>query len=84
MIRVTENFRKIQDLLAKAAADADRADERIRLLAVSKKKPPEAILEAWSAGQRDFGENFVQEGIAKIAACGRRSSEDLAASSTRG
>ena len=71
MIRVTENFRKIQDLLAKAAADADRPTDHIRLLAVSKKKPLEAILAAASAGQRDFGENFVQEGISKITACER-------------
>ena len=71
MIRVTENFRKIQDLLAKAAADAGRPADHICLLAVSKKKPLEAILAAASAGQRDFGENFVQEGIGKIAACGR-------------
>ncbi len=67
MIRVTENFRKIQDLLAKAAVDAGRSVGSIRLLAVSKKKPAEAVLEAYSAGQRDFGENFVQEGLEKIA-----------------
>jgi pyridoxal phosphate enzyme (YggS family) len=71
VIRVTENFRKIQDLLAKAATDAGRPADHIRLLAVSKKKPLEAILAAASIGQRDFGENFVQEGINKIAACGR-------------
>jgi pyridoxal phosphate enzyme (YggS family) len=71
VIRVTENFRKIQDLLAKAAVDAMRPADHIRLLAVSKKKPLEAILAAAEAGQRDFGENFVQEGIAKIAACAR-------------
>jgi pyridoxal phosphate enzyme (YggS family) len=68
VIRVTENFRKIQDLLAKAAVDAVRPTDHIRLLAVSKKKPLEAILAAASAGQRDFGENFVQEGISKITA----------------
>ncbi|MDP6994022.1 MAG: YggS family pyridoxal phosphate-dependent enzyme, partial [Woeseiaceae bacterium] len=71
MIRVTENFRKIQDLLAKAAADAGRPAGQVRLLAVSKKKPIEAILEAAAAGQRDFGENFVQEGVEKIENCGR-------------
>jgi pyridoxal phosphate enzyme (YggS family) len=71
VIRVTENFRKIQDLLAKAAADAGRPADEIRLLAVSKKKPAEAVLEAYAAGQRDFGENFVQEGLEKIAAVGR-------------
>ena len=71
MIRVTENFRKIQDLLAKAMVEAGRAPEQIRLLAVSKKKPADAVLEAYSAGQRDFGENFVQEGLEKIAAVDR-------------
>ena len=74
MIRVTENFRKIQDLLAKAAADATRPSDQIRLLAVSKKKRLEAILEAAAAGQREFGENFVQEGLEKIKNAAR---EDL-------
>ncbi|MGI9206090.1 MAG: YggS family pyridoxal phosphate-dependent enzyme [Woeseiaceae bacterium] len=71
MIRVTENFRKIQDLLAKAALQAERSPDHIRLLAVSKKKPLEAILELAEAGQRDFGENFVQEGVEKIVNSGR-------------
>jgi len=74
VIRVTENFRKIQDLLAKAAVDAGRPAGQVRLLAVSKKKPLEAILEVAAAGQRDFGENFVQEGLEKIKKAGR---EDL-------
>ncbi|MEE8220551.1 MAG: YggS family pyridoxal phosphate-dependent enzyme [Woeseiaceae bacterium] len=71
MIRVTENFRKIQDLLAQAAANAGRSREEIRLLAVSKEKPVECVLEAASAGQRDFGENFVQEGLKKMDEAGR-------------
>ena len=71
MIGVTENYRKIQDLLAKAAAEAGRSPDHIRLLAVSKTKPVEAILEAAAAGQRDFGENFVQEGLTKIEAAAR-------------
>lgn len=71
VIRVTENFRKIQDLLASAATAAGRPADAVRLLAVSKKKPPEAILEAAAAGQRHFGENFVQEGIDKIRAIDR-------------
>ena len=71
MIRVTENFRKIQDLLAKAAVEAGRKPSDIRLLAVSKKKPVVAVLQAVSAGQRDFGENFVQEGLQKMDEVGR-------------
>jgi pyridoxal phosphate enzyme (YggS family) len=38
------------------------------LLAVSKTFPPEAVLEAVDAGQRAFGENYLQEGVDKIAA----------------
>ena len=67
MIRVTENLRKIRDLLAKAASDAGRAGDSVKLLAVSKKQPVSSILEAAAAEQRDFGENQVQEGLDKIA-----------------
>jgi PLP dependent protein len=37
------------------------------LVAVSKTKPADMVREAFAAGQRDFGENYVQEGVAKIA-----------------
>jgi pyridoxal phosphate enzyme (YggS family) len=70
VIRVTKNFRKIQDLLAKATADAGRPADSVHLLAVSKRQPVEAILEAVEAGQHDFGENFVQEGLSKIEEVG--------------
>ena len=59
MIRVTENLRKIRDLLDKAAVDAGRRPEDIHLLAVSKKQSLDKIVEAATAGQRDFGENTV-------------------------
>jgi pyridoxal phosphate enzyme (YggS family) len=59
-------LRKIRDLLAKTAENAGRNRDSVKLLAVSKKHPVTAILEAVSAGQRDFGENQVQEGIEKI------------------
>jgi pyridoxal phosphate enzyme (YggS family) len=71
VIRVTENLRVIRDLLAKASNDAGRSDSPVNLLAVSKKQPVSAVLAAAEAGQRDFGENFVQEGLEKIAAAGR-------------
>ena len=66
MIRVTENLTLISNLLATTANEAQRDPETVRLLAVSKKQSLEKILEAAAAGQRDFGENFVQEGIDKI------------------
>ncbi|MDJ0940255.1 MAG: YggS family pyridoxal phosphate-dependent enzyme [Woeseiaceae bacterium] len=69
-MRVTENLSIIRDLLTEAANQAERDPATVHLLAVSKKQPIEAILEAAAAGQRDFGENYVQEGLDKIAAAG--------------
>jgi pyridoxal phosphate enzyme (YggS family) len=71
VIRVTENFRKIQDLLAQASGEAGRPSGAVQLLAVSKGQSPAAVLEAVSTGQRAFGENFVQEALAKIASVAR-------------
>ncbi|MBT8101380.1 MAG: YggS family pyridoxal phosphate-dependent enzyme [Gammaproteobacteria bacterium] len=68
MIRVTENLRKIRDLLAISAIEAERDPETVNLLAVSKKQPLDKILRVASLGQRDFGENIVQEGLEKIRA----------------
>ncbi len=66
MIRVTENLALIRDLLAKAAADAGRDPASVKLLAVSKRQPVSAIYDAAAAGQIDFGENQVIEGLEKI------------------
>ncbi|NNF40195.1 MAG: YggS family pyridoxal phosphate-dependent enzyme [Woeseiaceae bacterium] len=68
MIGVTENLPKIRDLLATAAADAGRDPADVKLLAVSKKQSVDEVLKAVSLGQRDFGENTVQEGLGKISA----------------
>ena len=54
--------------IARAASDAGRDPVGIRLLAVSKTWPAESVREAAAAGQRAFGENYVQEGVAKIEA----------------
>ncbi len=74
MIGVTKNLALISDLLAIAARDAGRDPGTVKLLAVSKKQPLDKVLAAAAAGQRDFGENFVQEGLEKIQAT---ASEDL-------
>ena len=68
MIRVTENLRKIRDLLAISAVEAERDPDTVKLLAVTKKQPLDKILAAASLGQRDFGENTVQEGLEKVHA----------------
>lgn len=56
---------RIQAALGGAFTGAGRG---VMLVAVSKTWPPEAIREAHAAGQRAFGENYVQEALAKIAA----------------
>jgi len=68
VIGVTENLALISDLLRKSAIEAGRNPADVRLLAVSKKQPLAKIREAAAAGQRDFGENIVQEGVDKIEA----------------
>jgi len=68
VIGVTENLRKIRDLLAISAVEAERDPQTVKLLAVTKKQPLDEILAAASLGQRDFGENTVQEGLDKILA----------------
>lgn len=72
MIKVTENIANIETQLAQSAIRAGRRPGTVRLLAVSKKQPLDKVLEAADAGQRDFGENFVQEGLEKIRAAGRK------------
>ena len=58
---IAENLAQVRDRIARAARAASRDPESIRLVAVSKTKPPEAVREAYAAGQRDFGENYAQE-----------------------
>jgi pyridoxal phosphate enzyme (YggS family) len=72
VIGVTENLRKIRDLLAATAVEAGRRPEDVHLLAVSKKQPLEKIVAAADAGQCDFGENIAQEGIDKITKLAER------------
>ncbi len=72
MIGVTENLGLISDLLASAAVEAGRSPGDVHLLAVSKRQPLEKIIAAADAGQRDFGENTVQEGIEKVTKLAER------------
>lgn len=58
----------VRGRIAAAARSAGRDPARVRLLAVSKRHHERAIRRAYAAGQRDFGENYVQELEAKAAA----------------
>ena len=65
---VRSNLKLIADKVSMVYADAPlgtRAIKPPRLVAVSKTKPKEMILEAYDAGHRDFGENYVQELVEK-------------------
>jgi len=63
-VRLTE----VRGRIAAAARSAGRDPSSVRLVAVSKTFPTRAIAEAYAAGQRDFGENRVQEALQKISA----------------
>ena len=62
----TANLFEIKKRINAAALRAGRDPSDIELIAVSKYKPAEDILEAYNAGQRNFGENHVQELVSKI------------------
>lgn len=66
MTEIAHNLTQIHQKIAAASARCGRAPEDVTLLAVSKTKPVQAIAEAIDAGQRLFGENYVQEGVDKI------------------
>ncbi|MDK9584681.1 MULTISPECIES: YggS family pyridoxal phosphate-dependent enzyme [Lelliottia] len=63
---IAHNLAQVRDKISAAATRCGRASEEVSLLAVSKTKPASAIAEAIDAGQRAFGENYVQEGVDKI------------------
>lgn len=60
-----ERLRAVQDRMAAAARAAGREVEDIELLAVSKLQPAAAVEELHALGQLDFGENYLQEALAK-------------------
>lgn len=67
MTSIQQNIEQITSQIEAAQQKCGRSRETVQLLAVSKTKPNEAILEAAQAGQRAFGENYVQEGANKVA-----------------
>ena len=66
MENVARNLETVRARMEEAALGAGRDPGTMRLLAVSKMQPPEVLAEAWEAGQRDFGENYLQEALPKI------------------
>jgi PLP dependent protein len=67
MSTIADNLQAVEATIQAAATAAGRAPAAVRLLAVSKTFPAAAVLEAVAAGQRAFGENYLQEALDKIA-----------------
>ena len=72
MSGAAERLASVRAGISRAAALAERRSQEVTLIAVSKTHPPEAIEELIAAGQRDFGENRVQEAQAKWPEIRRR------------
>lgn len=68
MATIAANIQQVRDRIARACAAAQRPVQSVTLLSVSKTFSPEAVREAFAAGERRFGENYVQEGVDKITA----------------
>jgi len=67
--RIADALTSVRNRIRAALIAANRATDEAQLIAVSKRKPVELIREAYAAGQRDFGENYVQELLTKAEAC---------------
>ncbi|MFL5455536.1 MAG: YggS family pyridoxal phosphate-dependent enzyme [Myxococcales bacterium] len=67
---IADNLRGVRERIDRACDRAKRDPASVRLVAVSKVQPIEAIREALEAGQRDFGENYAQELREKADAIG--------------
>jgi pyridoxal phosphate enzyme (YggS family) len=68
MSRIAQNLQAVIATIVAAEREAGRPEGAVQLLAVSKTFGPEAVLQAVQAGQRAFGENYLQEGLDKIRA----------------
>lgn len=66
MAMISDNLQQVLKRIDRAVELAERPQGAVRLLAVSKTFGLDAVLEAVAAGQRAFGENYVQEGVDKV------------------
>ena len=67
MSTIADNIGQVSGRIRAAAEAVQRDANSIHLLAVSKTKPAQAVREAYAAGMRDFGENYLQEALGKQA-----------------
>jgi PLP dependent protein len=69
MSTIAANLQTVRDQVAVACEAAHRPPSSVRLLAVSKTFGAQAVAQCHAAGQRAFGENYIQEAVDKIAQC---------------
>ncbi|MCV2359429.1 YggS family pyridoxal phosphate-dependent enzyme [Paucibacter sp. TC2R-5] len=67
MATIAKNIQEQHERINRACTQAGRAVQSVTLLVVSKTFPASAVQAAYEAGERRFGENYVQEGLDKIA-----------------
>jgi PLP dependent protein len=65
---ISDNLSSVKAQIAAASEEFGRSAGAVQLLAVSKTFPQQAVREAYAAGQRRFGENYIQEGVDKTLA----------------
>ncbi len=68
MRSIPDNLQAVKSRIDAASQACGRDPRSVRLLAISKTHPPGRVREAFAAGQRAFGENYVQEALDKMAA----------------
>jgi pyridoxal phosphate enzyme (YggS family) len=70
VIKLTDSMAALRERIALATSAAGRPGANVTIVAVSKTHPADAVRAARDAGLTDFGENYVQEALAKITAVG--------------
>lgn len=67
MSELSERYLKVKERVREACKKAGRDEQSVKLVAVSKFHPIDAIIEVAGLGQKEFGENYIQEALEKIA-----------------
>lgn len=67
MSELAERYYKVKERIHKVCQKAGRSEDSVKLVAVSKFHPIEAVIEVAELGQKEFGENYIQEALEKIA-----------------
>lgn len=65
---LSHRFEQVLSRIRIACQQAGRRETEVTLIAASKGQPPSALLDLWSLGHRDFGENYLQEALPKVKA----------------